>query len=137
MLPFIASTAGDRYLRVIVTRDKNRRNRDQLLALIGHELRHAIEVIEHEEVVDVATMESLYRRIGTPMIGGVGGYETSAARVAEYAVFSELLGKRTPRYAGRRRSSAAVCPARLRRCFRACGCSGCSGGVEPQGSRSE
>ena len=93
MLPFIAPTGGDRYLRIIVTPDKNRRNRDQLLALIGHELRHAIEVIEHEEVIDVATMELLYRRIGIPITGRVGGYETSAARVAENAVLSELLGK--------------------------------------------
>jgi hypothetical protein len=90
--PFIASSHGDRYLRVIVTPDKNRRSHDQLLAIIAHELRHALEVIEHEEVVDAATMEALYRKIGTPLTGR-SGYETSAARAAGDTVLSELLTK--------------------------------------------
>ena len=81
---------------MIVTPDKNRKNRDQLLALIGHELRHAIEVIEHEEVVDAATMEAMYRKIGTPVTGGALGYETPTARAAGDAVLSELLRNACP-----------------------------------------
>jgi hypothetical protein len=98
LLPYIASSRGDRYLRIIVTPDKNRRSHDQLLALIAHELRHALEVIEHPEVVDVATMEAMYRRIGTPETGGPTGYETSAARAAGDTALSELSGGR--RYVG-------------------------------------
>ena len=93
LLPFIASTHGDRYLRIVVTPDKKRRSHDQLLALIAHELQHALEVIAHAEVVDVATMEAMYRRIGTPLTGGMTGYETFAARVAGDTVLSELLAK--------------------------------------------
>jgi hypothetical protein len=94
LLSYIAPAHGDRYLRIIVTPDKNRRSHDQLLALIAHELRHALEVIEHAEIVDVATMEGLYRRIGTPETGGLTGYETSAARAAGDATLSELLARR-------------------------------------------
>jgi len=95
LLPLIASPRGDRYLRIVVTPDKNRRSRDQLLAVVAHELRHALEVIEHAEVVDLPTMEAMYRRIGTPETGGLTGYETSAARAAGDAVLSELAATRS------------------------------------------
>jgi hypothetical protein len=93
LLSYIAAVHGDRYLRIIVTPDKNRRSHDQLLALVAHELRHALEVIEHVQTVDVPTMEALYRRIGTPETGGLTGYETSAARAAGDATLSELLAR--------------------------------------------
>jgi hypothetical protein len=88
--PFLASTHGDRYLRILVTNDKNRRTHDQLLALIAHEMRHALEVLEHEDVVDIATMEAMYRKIGVPLTGSLSGYETSAARAAGDDVLAEL-----------------------------------------------
>jgi len=98
LLPIIASTHGDRYVRVIVSPEKSRLNHDQLLALIGHELRHALEVLEHPEVVDVPTMENMYRSIGTP-IAGQRGFETSAARSSGTAVLTELLrNTRAPQY---------------------------------------
>jgi hypothetical protein len=93
LLPFMASTHGERYLRLVVIRDKNRWTHDQLLALIAHEMRHALEVLEHAEVVDVATLEALYRTIGTPISGQRRGYETSAARAAGDAVLTELSAK--------------------------------------------
>src|SRR5207244_9015285 len=91
LLPFVAAPHGDRYLRVVVTPDKNRRSHDQLLALVAHELRHTLEVAEHPDVVDGPTMEAMYRRIGTPLTGRLSGYETSAARAAGDVVLSELL----------------------------------------------
>jgi hypothetical protein len=93
LLSYIAPALGDRYLRIIVTPDKHQRSHDQLLALIAHELRHALEVIEHPEVVDVPTLEALYRRIGTPETGGLKGYETSAARAAGDATLSEVVAR--------------------------------------------
>jgi hypothetical protein len=110
LLPFIASTHGDRYLRILVTPDKNRRSHDQLLALIAHELQHALEVIAHAEVVDVATMEAMFSRIGTPLTDGITGYETAAARAAGDTVLSELLAqRRAPR---RSRLVASTPPSR-------------------------
>ena len=97
LLPFIASTPGDRYIRILITPDTRRVSREQLLALIGHELRHALEVLEHPDVVDLVTMDAMYRHLGTPITGGQRGFETSAARAAGDAVSSELV--RTPRLA--------------------------------------
>jgi hypothetical protein len=95
LLPFLALAHGDRYLRIVVINDKNRRSHDQLLALMAHEMRHALEVLEHEDVVNIATMETMYRRIGVPLTG-LSGYETSAARAAGDDVLAELLAKHPP-----------------------------------------
>jgi hypothetical protein len=92
LLPFLASTQGERYVRVLVTPDRTRVSHDQLLALIAHELQHAREVLEHPDVVDLTTMDAMYRQIGTPIAGGPRGFETSAARAAGTAVLSELAG---------------------------------------------
>jgi hypothetical protein len=97
LLPFIVSTPTDRYVRIVVTPDTRRVSRDQLLALIGHELRHALEVLEHPDVVDLVTMDAMYRHLGTPIAGVQRGFETSAARAAGDAVSSEL--SRNPRLA--------------------------------------
>jgi hypothetical protein len=43
--------------------------------------------------VDVQTLEAMYEKIGTPLTGGLNGYETSAARAAGDAVLAELLLK--------------------------------------------
>jgi hypothetical protein len=97
LLPFVAASHGDRYLRILVTPDTSRRSRSQLLALVAHEMRHALEVLDDHEVVDVPTMEAMYRKIGTPLTGGQTGYETSAARAAGDAVLGELLAKHPAR----------------------------------------
>jgi hypothetical protein len=89
LLPFMAATSKVRYLRIIVTRSTRHGNQDQLIALIGHELQHALEVAETPDVVDVDGMIDLYRRIGFPLKGR-SGYETSAARAAGSMVFDEL-----------------------------------------------
>jgi hypothetical protein len=90
LLPFMTFTHGDRYVRIIVTPEQSRVSHDQLLALIGHELSHAVEVLEHPEVVDLTTMEAMYRKIGSPIGGGQRGYETSTARAAGATILSEL-----------------------------------------------
>ena len=90
LLPFLATTRRDRYLRLVITPDKNQRSHNQLLALVAHEMQHAVEVLGHQEVVDVPTMEAMYRKMGTPLKGGLTGYETSAARTAGDAVLAEL-----------------------------------------------
>jgi hypothetical protein len=98
VLPFIAATPNNRYIRILVTSDTHRVSHNQLLALIAHELQHAREVIEHSNVIDIATMEEMYRRIGTPLTGHRSGYETSAARAAGDAVLDELLAKHASRW---------------------------------------
>ena len=93
LLPYVLPSGRVRYLRVVVTPAMLTGNHNVLLPLIAHELRHALEVLDHPEVVDVDTLEALYRRIGIP-IARLNSYETSAARSAGDAVLSELSARR-------------------------------------------
>jgi hypothetical protein len=90
LLPYVTESHGTRFVRAIVTPDRTRRSHDQLLALIGHELQHVVEVTEHDEVVDVRSMQTMFARIGTPLKAAGRGYETSAARDVGDAVLSEV-----------------------------------------------
>jgi len=98
LLPFVMTTNGGRYLRILVTPDQTRASHDGLIALIAHELQHALEVLAHPEVVDLESMLAMYARIGRPL-SGRSGYETSEAHAAQEAVLSELArgGLRRPR----------------------------------------
>ena len=92
LLPFIATTGQVRYLRIGLTRPLNLGDRNRLIALIGHELQHALEVAARPDVIDLKSMIELYRRIGFPL-KGQPGYETSAARAAGDSVLVELTKK--------------------------------------------
>ena len=92
LLPFIATTGQVRYLRIGLTRPLNLGDRNRLIALIGHELQHALEVAARPDVIDLKSMIELYRRIGFPL-KGQPGYETSAARAAGDSVLDELTKK--------------------------------------------
>lgn len=59
------------------------------IAMIAHELRHAVETAADPGVVDRHSLRRLYQRIGTA--GVAGGYDTHAARETGSAVLSELL----------------------------------------------
>src|SRR5581483_6387435 len=61
---------------------------DRTIATLGHELRHALEVLEDSSAVDKDSVEGLYRRIGYGV--SVGQYETSAAHDAERGIFRDL-----------------------------------------------
>lgn len=85
----LAGAAGDqRYLRVQV---RATLARDQLIATIAHELRHALEVAGDRTVVDEKGFVALYRRIGDAA-QACGGFDTEAARVIGRRVRDELLG---------------------------------------------
>jgi hypothetical protein len=96
LLPFVVPTTGGRYLRIVVTRDRTRVDHDGLVALIAHELQHALEVLARPEVVDLESMLAMYARIGRPL-DGQSGYETSEAHAAQDAVASELRRVRVRR----------------------------------------
>ena len=77
-----------RYLRVAINGDLMP---DQIIATLGHELRHVVEVIDDESVVDEGTLVSLYRRIGRPSSPDIpSGWETEAAQDAGLQVRREL-----------------------------------------------
>ena len=84
-LSFMATAGGVRYLRVqaLSTVDF-----DGLIAIVGHELQHALEVAAHPEVRVSADLRQLYERIGIP--GVKGRYDTAAARLIGRLVREEL-----------------------------------------------
>jgi hypothetical protein len=81
-----AGPEGFRYLRIQVS---GRPNSKEMIALLGHELRHALEVAECPEVRDDAGLIALYQRIGHPTVGP-HQYDTAAAQAAGRQVRAEL-----------------------------------------------
>jgi hypothetical protein len=75
-----------RYVRIQITL---RGSPDDSIALLGHELQHAIEIAEHPDVADQAGMVKLYQRIGVR--GGEHVYDTFAAQAMGRAVRKELV----------------------------------------------
>lgn len=63
---------------------------DDSVAVLGHELQHAVEVANAAEVIDQATMARLYERIGSR--GGEHIYDTVAAQEMGRMVRRELQG---------------------------------------------
>jgi hypothetical protein len=81
-----STQAGDqRYLRVQVL---STMPADAMIAVIGHELRHALEVAADPTVVNPRSLAAMYRRIGER--SGERAFDTEAARVAGRVVRSEL-----------------------------------------------
>ena len=87
-LLFSTIAGGQRYLRIQVRATVQG---DQLISLIGHELRHAMEVADDVSVTDEGSLAKLYRRIGDG-IGGVHTYDTEAARTTGRTIRNELVG---------------------------------------------
>jgi hypothetical protein len=56
--------------------------------LLAHELQHAVEIAEREDVTDDGAVRRLYKRIGRA--SGGDRYETNAARDVEWIVRGEL-----------------------------------------------
>ena len=77
-----------RYVRVQII---NHLSPEDTIALIGHELRHALEVAAAPEVRDRKGLMELYQRIGEPG-GQVHSYDTRAAQNTGRRVRSELAG---------------------------------------------
>jgi len=76
---------GFRYVRIQVAR---RGSPSDTIALIGHELRHAVEVAEALEVTDEQGLAALYRRIG--VVQGKDVYDTHEAQETGRQVLKEL-----------------------------------------------
>jgi hypothetical protein len=85
LLPLAAGQ--HRYLRIQVRADLPS---NDLIALIGHELRHALEIAEEPWVRDSPAMLHLYQRIGRPTPGTSHSYDTIAAQTAGQQVRLEL-----------------------------------------------
>jgi hypothetical protein len=88
-LTFMSSAGGRRYVMVRIACGLAGRAQ---IAMLGHELRHAVEIADDDFVVDEATLTVAYQRIGfasTVMRPGAG-YDSRAAIEAGRRVWDEL-----------------------------------------------
>jgi hypothetical protein len=82
----IVSAGGRRILRVAIETLGTDRH---MVARLGHELQHALEVAQAPEVRDAASLEQLFKRLDIRSVC-VGCYETAAALQVQAAVEAEL-----------------------------------------------
>lgn len=82
----VAAPGPVRYLRVSVG---VRAIRKRLIALVGHELQHALEIGRARDVVDVRSLQAFYEKAGDM---SVDGYDTEAARRVGHTILRELWG---------------------------------------------
>jgi hypothetical protein len=98
-LQFVGAAAGVRYVLIRVARQPTH---SRQLALIAHELQHAVEVAAAPQVVDLQTFVQEYERIGNESRQPrhrERSFETPAARAIGRRVLEELNGRdlRQPR----------------------------------------
>ncbi len=104
-LRFVGRAGGFRYVRIAI--DTSRK--PHALALLAHELQHALEVAGDPHAVDEASFEALYRRIGrlcrrrTTRVE----FDTAAAQAVTQQVLDEVSGRTTAGVDGGRRVAAA------------------------------
>lgn len=89
LLRFVNTAGDDRYLRIVIS---GVLAHDRAISVIGHELRHALEVAEATTVRDAHGLLTLFRNIRLRECRGVIGecYETRAALDAEDSILTEL-----------------------------------------------
>jgi hypothetical protein len=83
-----AVAGNQRYLRVQV---RATLQGDQIIAVIAHELRHALEVAADRSIVNDVGLIALYQRIGH-ISHGTQGFDTEAAEKVGRLVRDELIG---------------------------------------------
>jgi hypothetical protein len=84
----LAATSGSsRYVRIQV---RAMQPPDEVIAVIAHELRHALEIAQAPHVRDEASMRTHYERIGAGRSHAMG-FETREAQDAGRRVRQELL----------------------------------------------
>ena len=85
-LTYLSNDEKARYLLVRI--DRFRTTPYERIALLGHELQHALEVVAAPEVRDASGLAKLYRRIGWE--GQENKFETAAAQTVGNRVRSQL-----------------------------------------------
>lgn len=91
-LTFVSAVGGYRYVHVRVARQ---RTPDRQIAIIGHELQHAVEIADTPAVVDTSSLARAYWRIGYPngraALTGLA-FDSHAAVEAGRRILRELIG---------------------------------------------
>lgn len=94
LLHQIGTFQGRQYLRIVIS--GGTRSDDEVIATIGHELQHAVEVVSEPGIAKSADIRELYRRIGYVSMRMSGGqlFETRRAVTAGSDILRELRAAR-------------------------------------------
>src|SRR5262245_61334605 len=88
---FLTVAGGRRYLRISIDRHCSGA---PLIALLGHELQHAVEIANAPSVVDARSLAECYRRIGfRKSADGDERFESAAAIDVGHRVLKELIAR--------------------------------------------
>lgn len=85
---YVSNSATDRFVRIQLNADYGPHT---LVALLGHELQHVVEVADHPEVRSAEDLRTFYRRAGVRT--GPDAFDSEAARAAGYQVRAEIVRK--------------------------------------------
>jgi hypothetical protein len=85
---FLATSASDRFVRIQLDA---RHNSQMLVALLAHELQHAVEVADNAAIRSADDLRVFYRDTG--LRTGPDSFDSEAAREMGYLVRAELLAK--------------------------------------------
>lgn len=85
---FVKATDTVRYIRIEVVPSGNFH---EMVALVGHELQHAVEIAGAPRIRDRQTLAQFYLGMGENMLSK-GQYDSAEARVTEDRVKRELIG---------------------------------------------
>ena len=83
---FLARSATDRFVRIQLNADCSNHT---LVALLGHELQHVVEVADHAEVQSPEDLRAFYRRTG--LRTGPDTFDSEEARQTGYLVRAEIF----------------------------------------------
>jgi hypothetical protein len=86
-LTWLTSAGSARYVRISLNPTLGP---ETLLSVLGHELRHALEVALAPQIVDEPSLEAYYRRHGIQVQSHSSGWDTFAAREAGELVRREV-----------------------------------------------
>ena len=85
---FVTTSASDRFVRIQLDA---RHNPLVLVALLGHELQHVVEVAQNRSIRSADDLRAFYRKTG--LRTGPDAFDSEAARRIGYLVREELLGR--------------------------------------------
>lgn len=88
----MADAGGYRYVRVSI---RSGCARDLSIAILGHELQHAVEIAETADIVNAESLAAHHRRIGVRSCPGapIVCYDTAQARKIGETVLIELQAR--------------------------------------------
>jgi hypothetical protein len=87
---FLATSASDRFVKIHLDANHNLK---VLVALLGHELQHVVEVAQNPSIRSADDLRAFYKETGVRT--GPDSFDSEAARQMGYVVREELLGRPT------------------------------------------